>query len=99
MTERFSLKYSFDVYNLTNHPSFDIPIDNVYAELAFQLDSLARATCSSLREYVPGYRQLGGSLQRRISLCLPYRSRSNHENDWQLAADSDVAKPFVLNKI
>jgi hypothetical protein len=29
LTERFSLKYSFDVYNLTNHPSFDIPIDNV----------------------------------------------------------------------
>ena len=29
LTERFSLRYSFDVYNLTNHPSFDIPIDNV----------------------------------------------------------------------
>jgi hypothetical protein len=29
LNERFSLKYSFDVYNLTNHPSFDIPIDNV----------------------------------------------------------------------
>ena len=29
LTERVSLKYSFDVYNLTNHPSFDIPIDNV----------------------------------------------------------------------
>jgi hypothetical protein len=29
LTERFALKYSFDVYNLTNHPSFDIPIDNV----------------------------------------------------------------------
>jgi hypothetical protein len=29
ITERFGLRYSFDVYNLTNHPSFDIPIDNV----------------------------------------------------------------------
>jgi len=35
LTERFSLKYSFDVYNLTNHPSFDIPIDNVSQNLTF----------------------------------------------------------------
>jgi Carboxypeptidase regulatory-like domain/TonB dependent receptor len=35
LTERFSLKYSFDVYNLTNHPSFDIPIDNVTQNLLF----------------------------------------------------------------
>lgn len=35
LTERFGLKYSFDVYNLTNHPSFDIPIDNVSQNLFF----------------------------------------------------------------
>ena len=35
LTERVSLKYSFDVYNLTNHPSFDIPIDNVTQNAAF----------------------------------------------------------------
>jgi len=35
ITERFSLKYTFDVFNLTNHPSFDIPIDNVNQNLAF----------------------------------------------------------------
>jgi hypothetical protein len=35
MSERFSLKYSFGVYNLTNHLSFDIPIDNVLQNLAF----------------------------------------------------------------
>jgi hypothetical protein len=35
LTERFVLKYSFDVFNLTNHPSFDIPIDNVNQNLAF----------------------------------------------------------------
>ena len=35
LTERFNLKYSFDVYNLTNHPSFDIPIDNISQNLFF----------------------------------------------------------------
>jgi hypothetical protein len=35
LTERFGLRYSFDVYNLTNHPSFDIPIDNVSQNLLF----------------------------------------------------------------
>ena len=35
VTERVSVKYSFDVYNLTNTPSFDIPIDNVTQNLAF----------------------------------------------------------------
>ena len=28
-------QYSFDVFNLTNHPSFDIPIDNIDQNLAF----------------------------------------------------------------
>jgi hypothetical protein len=35
LTERFTLKYTFDVFNLTNTPSFDIPIDNVTQNLAF----------------------------------------------------------------
>jgi hypothetical protein len=35
LSERYVLKYSFDVYNLTNHPSFDIPIVNVTQNLAF----------------------------------------------------------------
>jgi hypothetical protein len=35
ITERMSLKYSFDVFNLANHPSFDIPIDNVSQNLSF----------------------------------------------------------------
>ena len=29
LTERYSLKYSLDIYNLTNTSSFDIPIDDV----------------------------------------------------------------------
>ncbi len=35
LTERYALKYTFDVFNLTNHPSFDIPIDNVDQNLTF----------------------------------------------------------------
>jgi Carboxypeptidase regulatory-like domain len=35
LTERVSLKYTFDVFNLTNHPSFDIPIDNIDQNLTF----------------------------------------------------------------
>jgi len=35
ITERARLKYSLDVFNLTNHPSFDIPIDNIDQNLAF----------------------------------------------------------------
>jgi hypothetical protein len=35
VTERFALKYSLDIFNLTNHPSFDIPIDNIDQNLAF----------------------------------------------------------------
>jgi hypothetical protein len=34
-SDRFGLKYTFDVFNLTNTPSFDIPIDNVSQNLTF----------------------------------------------------------------
>ena len=46
ITERFSLKYTFDVYNLTNTPSFDIPVDNVTQNLAFSAFPLS-GTCPS----------------------------------------------------
>jgi hypothetical protein len=42
LTEGVSLKYSFDVYNLTNHPSFDIPIDNINQNLAFSETPVAQ---------------------------------------------------------
>ena len=35
ITERVGMKFSFDVFNLTNTPSFDIPVDNVDQNLSF----------------------------------------------------------------
>jgi hypothetical protein len=35
LTERFKLRYSLDIFNLTNHPSFDIPINNIDQNVAF----------------------------------------------------------------
>ena len=36
ITERSSLKFTFDVFNLTNTASFDIPIDDVSQNINFQ---------------------------------------------------------------
>ena len=36
LTERFKLRYSFDIFNLTNTASFDIPIDDVSQNINFQ---------------------------------------------------------------
>ena len=35
ITERVTLKYTFDVFNLTNTASFDIPVDNVSQNINF----------------------------------------------------------------
>ena len=35
VTERLSVRFSFDVFNLTNTPSFDIPVNNVQQNLGF----------------------------------------------------------------
>ncbi len=43
ITERVMLRYSLDVFNLTNTPSFDIPIDNIDQNLAFSSFPIAQA--------------------------------------------------------
>ena len=35
LTERFTMRYSFDIFNLTNTASFDIPVDNVSQNASF----------------------------------------------------------------
>jgi hypothetical protein len=43
LTERFNLKYTLDIFNVTNHPSFDIPINNIDQNLAFNPFPIAQA--------------------------------------------------------
>ncbi len=53
ITERISLKYTFDVFNLTNTPSFDVPIDNVTQNIPFSQYPL-QGTCPSPTISSPG---------------------------------------------
>ncbi len=71
MTERFSLKYSFDVFNLTNTASFDIPIDDVTQNL--RLPGLS-AKWNSRRLNL----QLHSTRPHRISVRLPDPQRPGH---------------------
>jgi hypothetical protein len=43
-TERYSLKYTFDVYNLTNTSSFDIPGSEVFQNANFNADPATGTT-------------------------------------------------------
>jgi hypothetical protein len=53
ITERYTLKYTFDVFNLTNTPSFDIPIDNVTQNLNFSAYPIS-GICPSPTISTPG---------------------------------------------
>jgi Carboxypeptidase regulatory-like domain/TonB dependent receptor len=44
LTERYNLKYTFDVYNLTNTTSFDIPGNEVFQNQNFQQTTTVGAT-------------------------------------------------------
>ena len=97
LTERFALRYSFDVYNLTNTPSFDIPIDNVTQNWP------SSSILSRARPAVPGPTRLpatnntaGPFATDRQFLQLPKRSRADNQDDWQLAAGSNVAGADLL---
>jgi hypothetical protein len=85
LAERVALKYTFDVFDLTNTASFDIPIDSVFLQ---QFPSSRHdASPTSCHQ----------SLNRGV-LCLRQRQRPRHneQNDWQPAANSEGAQRAVL---
>ena len=87
LSERFNLKYSFDVFNLTNTASFDIPVDNVSQNANFQdypyqgqpatttpCDTTYTAlyVCSSLGGLGITNKTIGSSRQIQMSLALTF---------------------------
>ena len=87
ITERTLLKYSFDVYNLTNTASFDIPIDDVSQNINFNgfpvvgqagatkpcnADFTALYVCPSLSGLGITNKTIGSARQIQMSLSLTF---------------------------
>jgi hypothetical protein len=87
ITERSVLKYSFDVYNLTNTASFDIPIDDVSQNINFNgfpvvgqagatkpcnTDFTALYVCPSLSGLGITNKTIGSARQIQMSLSLTF---------------------------
>ena len=61
-TERFAVKYSLDIFNVTNTASFDIPIDDISQNIGFN-DFPAAGTAATLSPCNNSFNQgVGGSL-------------------------------------
>jgi hypothetical protein len=96
LTERFALKYTSNVFNLTNTPSFDTPIDNVTQNLAYgefpQTGTASSPTPSACTSS-------GGTAgPPSLFLQLPGWAGTGNENNRQLAASTDVSEPYVLGQ-
>jgi hypothetical protein len=86
LTERFALRYTLDVFNMTNTPSFDIPIDNVTQNLVFSqfpvqgsCPSPVLSACAGQTTFFNGpgglgqsTKTIGSSRQIQMSLSLTF---------------------------
>jgi Carboxypeptidase regulatory-like domain/TonB dependent receptor len=87
ITERSALKYSFDVFNLTNTPSFDIPVSNVTQNINFvgfpvagqagsttpcNTDFTALYVCPSISGLGITNKTIGSARQIQMSLSLTF---------------------------
>ncbi len=87
ITERFTAKYSFDVFNLTNTPSFDIPLDDVSQNQYY--NNVPVEGTHSIADGLP-------EPNERVVLQLRVRPGRGEQDHRQPAADSDVSQPAVL---
>jgi hypothetical protein len=79
LNERITVRYSFDVSNVSNTPSFDIPIDNVEPNQYYNESPVQEAiTCSAMH-----------TQRDQWLLQLPLRARKRKQDDRQRTADSD----------
>ena len=90
-TERYSLKYTLDIFNVTNTASFDIPIDDVSQNINFNGFPVRRPTGDD--------RQVRHDIYRHLRLPDPERPRHHQQDDWQSASDSDVAQADFLSEV
>ena len=87
LSERFNLKYTFEIFNLTNTPSFDIPVDNVsqninYNDFPYQnqpsttspcdMTYTALYVCPSLGGLGITNKTIGSARQIQMSLSLRF---------------------------
>jgi hypothetical protein len=76
LTERYSLKYSFDVFNATNTASFDIPIDDVSQNQFYNQFPIVGTPASSFYNPPSGLgavnKTIGSPRQIQMSLLLTF---------------------------
>jgi hypothetical protein len=92
-TERYALKYTFDVYNLTNTTSFDVPFNEVSQNASYNPFPAAGTpvlpgTCNN---------QGVGTVPGSFYSC-PAGPGDRHPHDREPAAGADVAGVDVLSK-
>ena len=84
ITERVNMKYSMDIFNVTNTPSFDIPVDDVTQNEFFNpFPTVGQPLYNSLSRFRMSAPSLSGLGQRE-------------QGDRKRERNSDVARLHVL---